>query len=244
MSRHRAENILINERNLGLIAIDVLRVLKSEYDYKTLSSVTSIPISTLTRYIMARTFPRKSKAKQLIQRLLVDMDGTKIIRDKVKVGSGCLDVSGVIEDPSCLKLINAYIVEQFAGKRITSFLALSVTGLPVTVSLATYMNRKYSFLTDKPLWDNDQTVQVNYYMSNPGERGIAWIRRDCFNKGDNVLLIDGTLLNPYLTNSALDTLSTLGVGIAGLFAIATYSSVWDQIKLPVNAKKVCMHIHE
>ncbi|MCS7136731.1 MAG: helix-turn-helix domain-containing protein, partial [Nitrososphaerota archaeon] len=43
------------------VALDLLKLLKQKYDYKTLSKMTGLPVSTLNRYIKNKTIPQTQK---------------------------------------------------------------------------------------------------------------------------------------------------------------------------------------
>lgn len=236
MAEVREDRATYVERGAGIVAVELLKLIKSSYDYKSLSQVTGLPTSTLSRYVKGRTFPRGQKAKQLLEKLVNVAKPEKIVSDNISSTNSEFDASSLVFDPRFLKVMNAYATNAFAGKKITCVMALDNMSLPLATSIGLSLDRKIVYVSDRPLWNDADSIYVTYYIRDLGERRGVWIPKQLLSKRESVLLVCGILMNSLLPNALISNMKKSNMVFAGIFALAASKQPWDEITLPATAK--------
>jgi len=221
----------------GFLVVDLLRVLKSRYDYRSLSAITGLPVSTLTRYITGKTAPRASKAERLLRNLLDNLNLTALITENVEYNGDGVDLTGVMLNPNILKIIGAYILEEFAGMKITSLLPLDLLSIPLASYLSTAISRPMHILSREPITVDDHSIPIIFRENENGEVKAYWllIRRGC--KNESVLTISAQTPDPGFFNSLLKILKEHKIELGGFFSVIVEEDKLRRLKIPPGVKR-------
>lgn len=234
-----------NNHNIftSLLIVEVLKLLKNKHDYKELSKITGLPVSTLTRYITNKTLPRGSKLNKLLASILKNTDVNGLIKENIRVNGKEIDLSGIVSDITAMKFISLYVINEFIGNRITSILAIDQEGIPLATSIGLFMERRVFFLSDKSPFNSDYNTRIMYYVKETGEYKIYWLHRSILNRNENVLLVAGILRNSSLIKQLYDKISGESASFGGLFSLVSFSKTLNEIgSIPVGKKVTLMVI--
>lgn len=229
-------------RGLEAVAVDLLKLAKKQYDYKTLSKATGLPTSTLSRYITNKTFPRGEKARKLIERILPLADPPKLIRERVVVDEDVADVSGLVSDPNVLKILNVFVVNEFSGSKITTIMPLDTYSIPLATALGMAADRKIVLLSERPIWDDDEMHALTYRVPGFVGKVKLWLPKKAVTSKDSVLMLVSFLANSSLVDSVVRFLQVIKAMPTGVFAIAAREHAWSKLNLPPGIKKKCLLI--
>ena len=218
------------------IAVDLLRVLKSRYDYKALSTITGIPVSTLTRYITGKTAPRASKAERLLKNLLENVNLAALISENAGYNGG-VDLAAVMLNPNILKIIGAHILEEFSGMKITAILPLDILSIPLASYLSTAISRPMYLLSSEPVTTDGHSIPIIFREEGRGSAKAYWllIRRNC--KSDSVLTISTQVPDPCLFNTLIEILAENRIDLGGFFAVIAEEEKLRRLKIPPGVRR-------
>lgn len=222
------------------VALDLLKLLKQKYDYKTLSEITGLPTPTLNRYIKNKTVPRSQNVKKIIEKVISLVDIAELIKEKVLISEDSANVYEVVSNPNMLKLINFFIVNEFSGSKLTAIMPLDVHSIPLSTVSAITTDRKILLLSERPLWDDDETITLTYKIPGFVEKFKLWLPKNTVSNKDSVLMISSFLNSDSLVNSAVNMLRNRGAFVTGLFSIMAKEQLWKKILLPPGSKKKCL----
>lgn len=226
--------------SMETVALDLLKLLKQKYDYKMLSKMTGLPTSTLNRYIKNKTTPRSQNVKKLIEKVTSLIDMTELIKEEALISEDDVNVYEVVSNPSMLKLINFFIVNEFSGSKLTAVMPLDVYSVPLSAVLAITIDRRILLLSERPLWDDDETITLTYKIPGFVEKFKLWLPKNTVSSKDSVLMISSFLNSDSLVNSAVSMLQKRGASITGLFSIMAKEQFWRKILLPPGSRKKCL----
>ncbi|MCS7135933.1 MAG: helix-turn-helix domain-containing protein [Nitrososphaerota archaeon] len=227
-------------RGMETVVIDLLKLLKEKHDYKTLSKMTGLPTSTLNRYIKNKTTPRPQNVKKLIEKIESRADVAELIREKALINGDDVNVYEVVSNPSLLKLINFYIVNEFSGSKLTAIMPLDVHSIPLSVVAAITIDRRLLLLSERPLWDDENAITITYKMPGFVEKFKLWLPKNIVSNKDSVLMISSFLNSDSLINSVVSMLQKKEVSVAGLFSIMAKEQLWKKVLLPPGSRKKCL----
>ena len=106
----RTNRLTLNLEEEGrLIAVDLLKILKTKYNYRKLSTITGFPVSTLTRYLTGKTIPKRSRTEKLLKNLLANINISSLIAQNIGGGKDYSDLSRVMLDPNIIKVLGAHV---------------------------------------------------------------------------------------------------------------------------------------
>jgi len=222
------------------VALDLLKLLKQKYDYKTLSKITGLPTSTLTRYIKNKTVPRDQNVKKLIEKIASTIDIAEIIREKVLINEEDVDVYELVSNPNMLKLINFFIINEFSGSKLTAIMPLDAHSIPLSAVSAITVDRRILLLSERPLWDDEEAITLTYKIPGFVEKFKMWLPKNVVSSKDSVLMISSFLNSDSLVNSAVSMLQKRGASITGLFSIMAKEQLWKKVLLPPGSRKKCL----
>ncbi|MCL7385616.1 MAG: helix-turn-helix domain-containing protein [Thaumarchaeota archaeon] len=222
------------------VALDLLKLLKQKYDYKTLSKMTGLPTSTLNRYIKNKTVPRNQNVKKLIEKVAPIIDMAEIIREKALISDEDVNVYELVSNPSMLKLINFFIMNEFSGSKLTAIMPLDVHSIPLSAVSAITVDRRILLLSERPLWDDEEAITLTYKIPGFVEKFKLWLPKNVVSSKDSVLMISSFLNSDSLVNSAVSMLQKRGASVTGLFSIMAKEQLWKKVLLPPGSKKKCL----
>ena len=231
-----------NNHNIftSLLIVEVLKLLKNKHDYKELSRITGLPISTLTRYITNKTLPRGAKLDKLAEAILKNTDINGLLRENIRFNGKEIDLSGILSDITAIKLISLYVINTFSGNRITSILAIDQEGIPLATSIGLFMERRVFFLSDKSPFNSDYNAKIMHYIKETGEYKIYWLPRSILNRNENILLVAGILRTGSLIKQLCEKITSESASFGGLFSLVSFSRTFNEISVIPVGKKITL----
>lgn len=225
------------DNGVSYIAVDLLKVLKDKYNYRKLSNLTGIPISTLTRYLTGKTIPKGSKARRLIKNLILNLNVSSLISQFIKDGD-VIDFSKIMFNPNMIKIIGAHIVNEFSGMKITSFMALDLLSIPLTSYLSTITSRHFYIVTREPIpADNNEFFTIVLNHSGSMWPTCYWIYFNQTKKKESTLMISASIPENEFLGKLIEILEKKNVEIAGLFSLIGSEEEFSRLSLKSGCKK-------
>ncbi|MEN2974837.1 MAG: helix-turn-helix domain-containing protein [Candidatus Caldarchaeales archaeon] len=219
------------------ISVDLLKVLKANYNYRKLSSLTGIPVSTLTRYLTGRTTPKGSKARKLLRDLILNVNLSSLISQFIR-DDGTIDLPRIMFNPNMIKIMGAHAINEFAGMKITSFMSLDLLSMPLTSYLSTTTSRHFYIVSREPLSVDDGGF---FILSQNKSRYVwpdsYWIFFNKVKKKEEVLMISSIIPEEEFFNKLVRVLEEKGVEIAGLFSVLGSEERLLKLDLKPGCKK-------
>ena len=234
----KTKNLVIDMSfEAGKIAVDLLRILKSKYDYRALSTITGFPISTLTRYITGKTAPKGAKAERLLKNLLSNINLTALIVNEVGDPDGNPNLSELLLNPDIIKVFGAHVINEFMGMKITSILPLDILSIPLATYLSSATSRPMHMISSEPVSANGDSVPIVFTEGDHGSIKARWLlaRKNC--KSESILAVSSQTPNPHFFNALLDVLKKLEMELGGFFSIIVREAYLKKLRIPPGVKR-------
>lgn len=235
-----AEDSKLQWSNNGIsaVAVDLLKVLKQRYNYRKLSDLTGIPVSTLTRYITGKTAPKGAKAQRLLKDLIVNLNITSILSE-FREGDGGLIISRVMLNPNMVKILGAHIINEFAGTRITSFMSLDILSIPLTSYLSIVTSRQFYIVSREPLPVKDGE-QFTIFLNHSGNAWPTsfWVYFSRPKRREEVLMISSRAPEEEFFNTLVRRMEQENAEIIGLFSVIGSDEKLSKLKLKPGSRKL------
>lgn len=235
--RKTREFIIDTSLEAGKITVELLRVLKSKYDYRALSAISGFPISTLTRYVMGKTAPKGVKAKKLLENLLNNVNITALIMNDLCNSGENLDFSRLLLDPAIIKILGAHVINEFMGMKITSILSIDILSIPLATYLAASTSRILYIVSPEPATVNGGAIPIIFPENENGQARACWLIAKSRGKKESVLAIGSQTPNPYFFNSLVETMYKLNMELGGIFTIMAKEEDLKKMKIPPGVKR-------
>lgn len=225
------------ENGVSHITIDLLKVLKAKYNYKKLSNLTGIPVSTLTRYLTGKTIPKGAKSKRFLSNLIANLNISSFISQFIE-DNNAIDISKIMFNPNMIKIIGAHIINEFAGMKITSFMALDLLSIPLTAYLSTITSRHFSLVTREPLpTDGQESFVIACNDSKSAWTTCYWIFFKPVRKKESLLMVSTKIPECDFFNKLTEALEKKKVEIAGLFSLIGSEEDYSKLNLKPGCRK-------
>lgn len=222
------------------LIMDILKILKEKYDYKTLSKITGLPISTLNRYCTGKSTPKGKRIMNLINKIIPMIDIEKIIKENIIIDeNGHIDSSALFLNANILKILSLYALDFFAGRKITCIIAFDELSISLATSIALISNRKLLFLSNSPFCEIKDNF-LYFIYSSFGENNVYWLPKKYIKMNESVLIIMSNAFNSNKINSFFDFLKRMNVFVSGIFSVIGKKDEWDKINFPLGSKNTCL----
>ncbi|MDH5702867.1 MAG: hypothetical protein OEY99_01500 [Aigarchaeota archaeon] len=219
-------------------ALSLLKLLKSKYDYKSLSKLTGLPVSTLSRYCTNRTLPRGVRARKLLQTLMPLARAEDVAKERIRLEpNGEIDATQVLFNPWVLRLISSYVSNAFAGRKVTCILAADEESLSMATAIGMALDKKFTLVSRKPLWREEDSVSTVSYLSKPGIREVLWLPKMVMNQRESVLLLFSKVIDEEAANVVISAVERGRAHVSGIFALIASKESWERLSLPPATKK-------
>jgi len=234
----KARNLVIDMTSeASEVVVDLLKVLKSRYDYRALSAITGFPISTLTRYITGKTSPKGVKAEKLLRNLLTNINLTALIASDIGRDSDNLDLTKIMLNPSIIRILGAHVIGEFIGMKITSILPLDILSIPLATYLASVTSRRMYIISPEPMSTDGGSIPIVFAENGHGAVRAYWFIAKGHGKGESVLIVSSKTPDPFFFNNLLDTLKDLGMELGGFFTVLAKEEDLQKMKIPPGVKR-------
>ncbi len=218
------------------VAIDVIRFLKSRYNYRKLSSMLGIPQSTLTRYLRGETVPSQRHARRIIEWARRHLKPEELVREFVN-GDDLEGISAVSADPMVVRMLAGIAFEAFSGMRILGVLSVDQLVLPIATAFSLLTGTKLYQLSERPHWGRERSIPIVFQQGGEPYAGCLWCPSSISEVGEGVLLMTLAVAQPSPLSEVLRTLEERKVHVTGIFTLAAKRHVWADLRVPVACKK-------
>jgi len=213
---------------LRLLAIDILRELKSMYTYRDLSSVLGIQESLICRYVNGVTIPSELQAMEIIDKIKSKGFIMEFFKNKIKMYSdGYVDTSWLLQFPSILKILMENYLEEFKSK-VSKIVTIASNGIPFATIATMILNvplvivRKYK-----------ESIELEYIeenvMEGKGYISNLYLRKDLLDKGDKVLIVDDVIRTGKTIFSLSNLIKRRNAEVYGVFVIVAVGNEWSKV---------------
>ncbi|MCD6260718.1 MAG: hypothetical protein J7J28_02875 [Thaumarchaeota archaeon] len=221
-----------------LIAVDLLKILKSKYNYRKLSTITGFPVSTLTRYLTGKTIPKRSRAEKLLKNLLADINISSLIAQNIDGGEEDYpNLSRVMLDPNIIKVLGAHVLNEFMGMKVTSFLSLDLLSIPLASYLSTATSRPLHIIANEPIAFNGESIPIIFTEHGGMHAKSYWLVLRGNRRRESILAIASHSPTPPFFNSLMDTLTRLKHELVGIFMVSAREAHLKKMNLPPTLKR-------
>ncbi len=226
----------VTEIKQRLYLLDALRVLKKRrsISWCTLSRMTGIAPTTLSRYSRGHILPTAEKARKLRECLNRIFDLKKEVKRRITFDrNGFFDNTSIVFDIPLLRLIAAYAIDRFAGKRITKVLTAAVDGIPLAVMIAHELDVDLAIAKREKEVGVPRFYEVTYSPGGSGHLMSLYLPRGAIKSRDSVLIVDDVIKTGETQRALIELARRAGADIAGVFAIVSIGNAWKRnINLP------------
>jgi len=231
-----------NGISISILIVEILKLLKSRYDYKELSRITGLPVSTLTRYITNKTIPRGNKIQKLITNIVNNVDISYMIREAMGWNGDGIDVSPVISDINIMKLVSLNVINSLKGSRITSIVAIDQEGIPIATSIGMFMERRVYFVSDRMSFNSNNAMNIIYPVAETGEYKVYWFPKNIMNKDESILLVAAVLRSGALVKVLSNKIAEAGGSVDGVFSLIAFKRALAEINTIPLGKRISIMV--
>ncbi|MCS7129703.1 MAG: hypothetical protein NZ919_03605 [Candidatus Caldarchaeum sp.] len=223
------------DASASLILVDLLKTLKTMMDYKTLSSQTGIPVSTLSRYVTNKTIPRGRRLPEMVDKLLQLVDLEAFVRQHLVSDGEDVDISSVVSESQLVKLIVPYMYKEFVGYKIDAVLAVDKAGLIIATAFGLATMKKTYYCTGDETGFPNRWRELKYRVKEARMWSKLYVPREVLKS--NILLTVGVLDNILLFKELRNRVAESKGDITGVFSLVSSRSFMKAIK-PYQLGKV------
>ena len=220
---------------IRLHAVAMLRYAKKYAKYNYLSEHLNIDPSLLARYVSGLVVPSYEQSLKIISVLEKLMPLDKIILREIEKHHGYIDLTGLLSDPSFLRVVSFKLASHFKDDKPTAVLVPETSG----ISLASFIAEEFPVKIIVARRRKDNPLE-DYYEEHlilpPNVRRIFYIRRRSLSSRDRVLIVDD-IVHTGLTLYVLKKLiSRIDAKLVGVASIVVHGTEWrkrlgDSIKI-------------
>jgi adenine phosphoribosyltransferase len=219
---------MYNKMLKKLLLIDILKIVKSNYNWDQLSEYLNEPPSVLSRYYRGRILPSDDKAEKLYNRLVQLLDLEEAIIKRIKINrQGFLNNQGLIGDITFLRIAALEVAKRFGGKYITKIVSPATDGVPFATIVAEVLNvplviaKKYKEVGVRRYIEGS-------YTTDDGFINTFYIDRDLIKQRDIILIVDDILRTGSTYKCILDMFRRLKTDVAGIMVLIAIGDRWKK----------------
>jgi transcriptional regulator with XRE-family HTH domain len=220
------------------VAIDVIRFLKSRYNYRKLSSMLGIPQSTLSRYVRGETVPSPKHVRRILDWAESHLKPEQLVREYVN-GEDLVELATIAAEPMLVRLLAGSAFETFSGRRILGVLSMDQLVLPIATAFSLLTGTKLYQLSERPHWGREKSIPIVFRQGGEpySGSGCLWCPSSIGEVGEGVLLMTLAVTQPSPLTEVLKTLEEKRVHVTGIFTLVAKRRVWNSLRVPVACKK-------
>lgn len=208
-----------------LLAVEILKELKSIYTYKQLSEIFNIQESLLCRYVNGNTIPSDVQSLEILNKIKNKIFLSELFLKKIKIyEDGYVDLSELLLFPNLLKLLlEIYLYSIRNISNVTKIFSIASNGIPFATIVSMILN--------KPLLiakKHKDSIHLEYYEESIKETDSVvnnlYIRKDLLSKNDKILIIDDVIKSGKTLNSSIKLIKKANADVLGALIIAGNSN--------------------
>lgn len=208
-----------------LLAVEILKELKSIYTYKQLSEILNIQESLLCRYVNGNTIPSDVQSLEILNKIKNKTFLNNLFLKRVKIyEDGYIDLSELLLFPNLLKiLLELYLYSIKNIHSVTKVFSIASNGIPFATMVSMILN--------KPLLiakKHKDSIYLEYYEESIKETDSVvnnlYIRKDLLSKNDKILIVDDVIKSGKTINSSIKLIKKANADVVAALVIAGNSN--------------------
>ncbi|MGC9153567.1 MAG: phosphoribosyltransferase family protein [Vulcanisaeta sp.] len=211
-----------------LEAVEFINTVKSIYglSYRELSQILDIPESLLCRYANGDLLPSLDTVNTIRDKLRSMLDLTEVIRRRIVIKDGFIDLNNVLFNPYILKLYQRRIREVFSDLTINKVLTAATDGIPLSVMASYALNAGLAIAKQYKDLASEEFYEVSYIVDSPPRRVSLYLPRHLLERGDEVLIVDDIVRTGRTLNALMEMISNAGARLAGISVLISMNNSW------------------
>ncbi len=218
----------LERERLRLLAVDMLRAARGFYSLRSLSRVTGVDPSVLSRYAGGHVIPGYEAAVSLIESLRRGVDLAGLVLAAAESPGGIIDLGRALSDHRILRLLSIEFYMRFRGSRIDKVLVPEASGVPLAASLGQLLEVDV-VIARKTKGDPSREYYEAHVSAPPSIHRIYYVPRDLLSRGDHVLVVDDLVQSGYTLAAVRRLVEKAGGVLAGVAAVVVVGSKWRSV---------------
>ena len=216
-----------------LSAVETLMLIKNQYTYSQISSITKLPTPVLSRYVKGHVLPALGRADHLIE-ILGKEYLLNLIKNKIRVEENKIfDHSEVMNDIGLLEMIGKLVSHEFSELKVDKVLTIEVDGILPASQVARAFNVKLVVAKSRKEMGIQEFEEVRRVYSS-GAYSYVFIPKNTIKKSETVLIVDDAIR----TGSTLETLfnicDSVGAETVGVYALIGLKNLLSKVRKKVD----------
>jgi len=210
-------------------AVELLDVLRKNYDYRRLSQMLGLPAPVISRYVHGRVLPSFSRSEKIIS-VFKDQMLTQIVDGFFKkVEDGIYDVDGLVSNTVLLRQIAKVARKEFNFVNVQKILTVATNGIPVAVHIANEFNAPLVVIKKGRDVSSDEYVEHRIVRVPPLVE-YFYMPRKAVKRGEQVLIVDDILRTGATVYGVASIAERSGAKVVGVFAVASVGESAEALK--------------
>jgi len=219
-----------------IYVVELLRLIKQRYTYSQLSSMTGLPATVLSRYILGHVLPTFERAMELwhiLTKKVINLRDEIMERISFDDNNRFFDNTHIINDPLMRKFIALTIFEKLLGTRVNKILTAAVDGVPIAATLSDLLNvplvvaKKEKEVGVRDFWAVD-------IVRDSGSRETLFVPKHWLKSKDWVVIVDDVIRTGETQKALVELVKKARARVAGLFAIISVGELEDKVDVDDN----------
>jgi len=223
------------DASASVFLVDLLKTLKTTMDYKTLSKLSGIPVSTLTRYLTNKTLPRGKNINSIIEKIAKAVEIESLVRQKIFTDGEDFDVSEVVADNYLIRLITMEMTRHFAGYRFNCLLAVDRPGITIATAFGIHNMKKVYYCLANDIGFTSKWREIRYRVKGAKVWSKIYIPVETLK--ESVLIVSGVLDNTTPLKELRDEIIQHRGEVVGVFTLVSTDEFQRNVK-PYQIGKV------
>ncbi len=229
----------LDDLDLRITAIRVLRILKRNSTYRELEKELSVPLVSLNRYVRGNSLPERSVAERILQEYYGGIES--VIRRAIggyKGEDGFFVTHPLITDPDILTLISRE-VKQLFPERVTRVVTAASDGIPLALKVAEVYGCTFAFAKGVKEIGFDKFYVAERKSDITPVISPLYLPKQFLGRRDSVLLVDDVVRTGTTQMALVGIVSQAKARLVGCFSIFATRSGLERLKeAGVNAKAI------
>ena len=219
-----------------IYVVELLRLIKQRHTYSELSSLTGLPATVLSRYILGHVLPTFERAMELwhiLTKRVVNLRDEIMERITFDDDNRFFDNTSIINDPLMRKFIALTIFEKLLGTRVNKVLTAAVDGVPIAATLSDLLNvplivaKKEKEIGIRDFWAID-------VVRGSGFRETLYVPKRWLRAKEWVVIVDDVIRTGETQKALVELVRKAKAKVAGLFAIISVGDWKDKVDVDDN----------
>jgi adenine/guanine phosphoribosyltransferase-like PRPP-binding protein len=216
------------ELRTRMYSVEVLRLLKSMYQYNELSRETGLPPPVLSRYVNGYVLPSLERAKMFIQ-LFKSVYLKQAAESKIIKRENIIQITPLLSDTRLLSYIAKLISDEFSESGVTKVLTKETDGIPLAVLVGNEFGVPVIVAKNKKELGIDSFIEARQtYVS--GVYTYIYVPKNLIRRGDRVLIVDDVIRSGSTIRALINICREVRAEIAGIYALASIGNSIENLR--------------